>query len=128
MIPRRPVTFRQLLPWLLVVICAGGWAFASLRLSEQRAAARHLGATSAFFQTVLRHGACVPRSAIIAAADEREQSWQDAERPAHRWRDPDSLEDWLAVRIRPEFLLSSHDEGRYFFGFDANGCVASGFN
>lgn len=128
MIPRRPVTFRQVLPWLLAFICACGWAMATLGLWEQRAAARHFGATNVFLQTLLRHGGCVTRSAIIAAAEERGQSWQDVERPVHRWRDPDSLQDWLAVKIRPEFFLSTHDEGRYFFGFDTDGCVASGLD
>lgn len=65
---------------------------------------------------------CVPRDAIVAAAEARDFFWQD--RDALHWcHVPAGLTDWLHVQISPPLPFSNENENAAFFGLDGEGCI-----
>lgn len=96
------------------------WALSDDRLSDVEQSAM---AARAFAQSLPQQG-CVTAQDIVAQAQAR--GW------AHGTREdfdycvaPSGLRNWHWVEVQPALLMSTDEENRLYFGFDAQGCSLS---
>lgn len=113
----------------LVVIIALPWALLAYIVWEdlrsmdwglQASTDAHSAARQSFFVDLAYEG-CVPRAAVIAAAEARGWPWEDREQ---RFCHAPRLEAWIAVEVEPALPFSTQDENTAFIGFDGEGCMA----
>ncbi|WP_131801555.1 hypothetical protein [Cognatiyoonia koreensis] len=79
-----------------------------------------IAAESAFYEELSAHS-CLTAADIRSAAAQRD--WLVQEHQTFDWCISESgLQDWMSVTIEPAFMMSTEDENRRYFGFDANGC------
>ncbi|MCC5957712.1 MAG: hypothetical protein JJU08_00025 [Rhodobacteraceae bacterium] len=82
----------------------------------------HALARADFFADLAYDG-CIPRDAVIAAADAR--GWYRGALDGVSWcHAPAGLSGWLHIEVSPPLPFSTDAENAAYIGFDEQGCMA----
>ena len=111
------LTIAAFLVLIAYVVVYVTWTFDSSGNSDARREA------AIWFQNETAQHTCLTQDALRGIAAKRD--WLVESHDEFHWCiSRDDLTDWTSVTIEPPLLLSTVDENRRYFGFDAQGCSA----